>query len=247
MNTLPYAERVERVKQKALPLHVAIVPDGNGRWAQRRGLPRLAGHKAGVETIKSIVRAAGDLGIRFFTIFAFSTENWRRPEEEVEGLFLLIGQYLDRGLTEMVENGVRVRVIGRQQGLRPSVRAAAERAVRETTKGENMVLTVALNYGGRSEIVGAARTLAERVLDGQINLKDIDEACFARFLETDGLPDPDVIIRSSGESRISNFLLWQSAYSEFIISHVLWPDFTPEEFLNCIEEYQRRHRRFGSA
>jgi undecaprenyl diphosphate synthase len=236
---------LEMTKTRAVPKHVAVVPDGNGRWARKRGLPRIAGHRAGIGTLKRIVRAAGDVGIPYFTLYAFSTENWKRPEVEVSGLIGLLREYLDSGIEQNRENGVRVRVIGRRNGLPGDLIKAIDRAEAETAQCGRMNLQVAFNYGGRAEIIDAVNTVASRASRGAM-AGEVDERTFSSLLYTAGLPDPDLIIRSSGELRVSNFMLWQSAYAEFVSSPSLWPDFTPEEFCRCILEYQRRDRRFGA-
>jgi len=239
--------RVAAIRKQPLPTHVAVVPDGNGRWAVQRGLPRIAGHRAGVETLKRIVRFAGRLDIKYFTVYAFSTENWRRPREEVDGLWWLLTHFLESGLCEIVENRTRLKVIGVRQNLSRSIIEAIERAEKESAAGDQMTLVIALNYGGRADIVTAAQGIAREVQRGCLHIDDIDEVLFSDFLQTKGLPEPDIIIRSSGELRISNFLLWESAYSEFVVSPVLWPDFDESEFASCIEQFQARDRRYGGT
>lgn len=244
MGSKEHENLLNMIKANAVPTHVAVVPDGNGRWARKRGLPRIAGHRAGIETLKRIVRTAGDIGIPYFTLFAFSTENWKRPEAEVGGLLDLLREYLDSGIEQNRENGVRIRVIGRRQGLSRDLVRAIERAEAETAACDRLNFQVAFNYGGRAEIMDAVNTVCSLIRAGKI-AGALDEKDFSSLLYTAGMPDPDLIIRSSGELRLSNFMLWQSAYAEFVSCPLLWPDFSPEEFCSCILEYQRRDRRFG--
>ncbi len=245
MASREYEGLVRMTRANAVPTHVAVVPDGNGRWARRRGLPRVAGHRAGIETLKSIVRAAGDVGIPYFTLYAFSTENWRRPRSEVSALLGLLKEYLDSGIDQNLKNGVRIRVIGRRHGLSDDLIGAIDRAEAETATCDKMHFQVAFNYGGRAEIVDGVKAAATLVKNGMLDIEAIDEKTFGSLLYTAGIPDPDLIIRSSGELRLSNFLLWESAYAEIVSCPSYWPDFTPEEFCACILEFQRRDRRFG--
>jgi len=247
MASREYEDLLRMTRANAVPTHVAVVPDGNGRWARKRSLPRVAGHRAGIETLKSVVRTAGDIGIPYFTLFAFSTENWRRPASEVSALLGLLKEYLDSGIEQNVKNGVRIRVIGRRQGLSDDLIEAMNRAEAETAACSKMQFQVAFNYGGRAEIVDGAKAVASLVRDGRLDVESIDEKTFGSFLYTAGIPDPDLIIRSSGELRLSNFLLWESAYAEIVSCPSYWPDFTPEEFCSCILEFQRRDRRFGGV
>jgi undecaprenyl diphosphate synthase len=228
-----------------LPRHIAIIMDGNGRWASRRGLPRTFGHRAGVESLRHVVELCAELGIPFLTVFAFSTENWKRPQEEVNVLMDLLVEYLHREARELERNGIRVHAIGRLDELPPPARVAVYEIMERTAKNERMVLNLALNYGGRTELVDAARRLAADVLAGTLRVEDIDESHMAGALYTAGLPDPDLVIRPSGEMRISNFLLWQVAYAELWVTPVLWPDFRRVHLLEAILDYQRRERRFG--
>lgn len=228
-----------------LPRHVAVIMDGNGRWARQRGLPRPAGHRAGVEAVRRVVEAASRLGIPYLTLYAFSTENWRRPRAEVRSLMNLLVEAMQRYLRELDEKGVRVRVIGEVAELPPGARAAVEEAQRQTAGNEGLQLTFAINYGGRREIVEAARTLMRRAAAGEMRPEDLDEEGFARCLYTHDIPDPDLLIRPSGEMRISNFLLWQMAYAEIWVTPVLWPDFDLEELVRALRSYQARERRFG--
>lgn len=242
-----YDEWVVQLKQKPLPSHIGIIPDGNGRWAARRMMPRPFGHKAGVETLNGVLNAATDLGVRAITFYAFSTENWRRSPSEVSALFALLIEYLENGLSELVSLGIRVRVIGGRERLSKAVLRAIERAETQTAALDAMDLLIAFDYGGRTEILDAAIALAGAVESGRLRADEIDEARFESMLYTSGMPDLDLIIRTSGENRVSNFLLWQGAYAEFVSSPVLWPDFGWKEFFGCIEQYQQRDRRFGGS
>lgn len=229
------------------PLHVAIIMDGNGRWARARGLPRTAGHRRGAETVRTIVEAAAEMGVSILTLFGFSSENWNRPESEVRDLMGLLRLYLRNEISSLAKNGVRLRVIGERSRLAPDIVALIEEAEAKTAENRRLTLVVALNYGGRQEIVAAARRLAMEAEAGRIEGRLIDEELFARHLFTAELPDPDLLIRTSGEQRISNFLLWQMAYTEFVFVDSLWPDFSREEFEKAIREYQGRERRYGGA
>lgn len=231
---------------REVPRHVAVIMDGNGRWASQRGLPRTAGHREGVLRAREIVRAAGERGIQVLTLFAFSTENWRRPNDEVSFLMRLFEESLRREIEGLKRNNVVLRVLGRVEQLPRSVREAVRRGEEETSNGHGLRLNLALNYGGRAELVDAARRLAARVSDGALSLSEIDEAAFAAGLYTAGQPDPDLVIRPSGEQRLSNFLLWQAAYAELYLTPVLWPDFTPTEFDRALAAYAARERRFGA-
>jgi undecaprenyl diphosphate synthase len=225
----------------AIPQHVAIIMDGNGRWARRRGLPRLAGHRAGTENLRRIIRSCVEFNVRILTIYAFSTENWDRPPEEVSGLMAIIEDVIDRELAELNRNGVQLRHLGRLDRLNPAIREKVENAIGLTRSNSKLVLNVAFNYGGRAELIHAVQGM---IRDG-IAPEAVDEATFGRYLYTAGIPDPDLVIRTSGEQRTSNFLLWQSAYSEWYFPPVLWPDFGREELRKAIWEYSRRDRRFG--
>ena len=229
-----------------LPRHIAIIMDGNGRWAKARGLPRAAGHERGVEALRRTVEAAGKLGIEYLTLFSFSTENWRRPAEEVNSLFGLLRAYVKRDLGRLKAEGVRVRIIGSGENVPDDILELIARAERETADNKAGNLTIAFNYGGREEITRAARRLATDVAGGKLAPEDIDPERFASALDTSALPDPDVLIRTSGETRISNFLLWQIAYTELIILDVLWPDFGEAHLAGAIAEFQKRDRRFGA-
>ncbi len=229
------------------PLHVAIVMDGNGRWAKRRGLPRQVGHPKGVDAIRRVVEAAPNQGIRWLTLYAFSTENWRRPAGEVAEVMRLLKLYVNSDLDKLVREGVKVRILGRREGLPPDVAEIVERAERQTAHNDKFFLQVAFNYGGRADLVDAARALAADVAEGRITADDITDELLESKLSTGGLPAPDLVIRTSGEQRLSNFLLWESAYSEFVFQDVLWPDFTPRHLAEGIAEYQKRERRYGGA
>jgi undecaprenyl diphosphate synthase len=229
-----------------VPRHVAVIMDGNGRWAQARGRPRLYGHHAGAKRVREIVEACPEIGVDYLTIFAFSTENWKRTQAEVSGLMRLFRRYLTREAQALFESGVRVRFIGDRIRLEePLVRMMDELEL--LTAGNSRVhLTVALNYGGRDEVARATKRLAREVAAGRVDPEKVDETTLARFLDTCVLPDPDLVIRTSGEARISNFLLWQSAYSEYEFVDTLWPDFSREEFARVVRNYARRERRFGA-
>lgn len=221
--------------------------DGNGRWAKQRRRPRLFGHQHGIDAVRETVRECHRLGIGWLTLYAFSTENWNRPALEVAGLWRLLKSYVQAELPELQRNGVRLNVIGRIEKIPADTRDAIEYTIRETSAGRNMVLTIALSYSGRDEIVRAARTLAERVRDGALAAEAVDEAAVSKALETADMPDPDLLIRTSGELRISNFLLWQIAYSEIHVTPTLWPDFGPSDLHTAILDYARRERRFGKT
>jgi undecaprenyl diphosphate synthase len=229
------------------PAHVAIIMDGNGRWAQRRGLPRLAGHRKGAEMVREIVEAASEMGISCLTLFAFSTENWRRTTEEVRGLMNLFRIFIRREGRELLRRNVRVRFIGDRGALDRDLAALMHELEAATAVNTGLRLTVALNYGGRTEIVAATRHLAREVAAGRIDAEDIDERAFNAALWTDGLPDPDLVIRTSGEMRVSNFLTWQTAYSEFAFVDECWPEFTPQVFARALDTYGARERRFGAV
>ena len=229
----------------APPVHVAVIMDGNGRWAAARGLPRVEGHRRGVEAVRRAVRAAIDLKIRYLTIYSFSSENWRRPPQEVADLMGLLKLFVRRDLAELHANGVRVRIIGDRAGLSADIEGLLAEAESITRHNTGLTLVVAFNYGGRDEIVRAARRLAVEVAAGRLAPEAIDAARLAGGLDTLGIPDPDLVIRTSGEQRISNFLTWQSAYSEFVFVPELWPDFDHAVFLRALGEYGRRDRRFG--
>ena len=226
-----------------VPRHVAIIMDGNGRWAARRGLPRLAGHRAGTENIRRIIEGCVELGVQILTLYAFSTENWQRPNDEVSGLMEILGQVIDRETEDLHANGVRLRHIGRLDGLPPHLQERVRYAAELTRHNTRLTVNVAFNYGGRAEIVEAARRLIREGVDPD----QLDEELFASYLYTGGLPDPDVIIRTAGEMRLSNFLLWQAAYAEYWCAPIYWPDFTKEDLMQALGEFSRRERRFGNV
>jgi undecaprenyl diphosphate synthase len=229
-------------KISPLPNHIAIIMDGNGRWAERRRIPRLDGHKAGVNNIRRVVRYLSQYQIRFVTLYGFSTENWSRPEDEVEGLFRLLEDGIDRETLELHKNGVRIRHLGRLDRISQRLQQAISRAVELTRKNTGMTLSIAFNYGGRGEILDAIRRI---VVEG-VSSEDLDERLFNTYLYTADLPDVDLVIRTGGELRISNFLLWQAAYSEYYFTKVLWPDFSKRDVDKALLSYSRRQRRFGS-
>ena len=229
----------------AVPAHVGIIMDGNGRWAASRGLPRVEGHRRGVEALRRAARAAGELGIKVLTIYSFSTENWSRPQQEINDLMLLIKRFVREDLADLHKNGVRVRVIGDRGGIEPEILKLITDAETLTRDNDRLTLVVAFNYGGRQEIARAAQRIAEDAAAGRLDPASIDAAMIERNLDTAGLPDPDLIIRTSGELRLSNFLLWQSAYAEFVVLPVHWPDFDRAAFEQAIGEFRRRERRFG--
>ncbi len=228
-----------------MPRHVAIIMDGNGRWATRRGMPRVAGHRHGVESVRNIARAARDFGIEYLTLYSFSTENWSRPKTEIGELFGLLKLFIRRDLAELHHNNVVVRVIGEREGVPLDVWKLLAEAQTLTAGNTGQKLVIAFNYGSRQEIVAAVRDLAARVAQGEILPEQISQDMFADALGSSGIPDPDLIIRTSGEQRLSNFLLWQSAYAEFVFTDTLWPDFGREEFAAALETYAMRTRRFG--
>jgi len=226
-----------------IPKHVAIIMDGNGRWALSRGLPRLAGHKAGTENLRRVIRATVEFGIKYLTIYAFSTENWGRPPEEVKGLMYILEDVIDRELAELHKEGVQLRHIGRLERLSPTLQEKVLDAIELTKDNNRLVLNVAFNYGGRDEIVQAI----QRMMRDGIKPEDVTDEAVSRYLYTAGVPDPDLIIRTSGELRISNFLIWQAAYSEWYITPTYWPDFDKDEYRRALEAFARRDRRFGKV
>ena len=230
----------------APPRHVAIIMDGNGRWAKAHHLPRGMGHRQGVEAMRGVTRAAPDLGIEYLTLYSFSSENWSRPADEVSDLMGLLRRFVQNDLAELDANGVRVKVIGARTGLAPDIAGLIEEAEGRTCKNGRLKLQIAFNYGGQDEIVAAAKAVAAKVAAGQIRCEDVTKELFAGHLTTAGIPDPDLIIRTSGEQRLSNFLIWQSAYAEFVFIDALWPDFSKAHLMRAIDEYHRRDRRFGA-
>lgn len=236
------AKLLEQINYNRLPQHVAIIMDGNGRWARQRNLPRVEGHRAGAKSVQEVVETAARLKIKFLTLFAFSKENWKRPKKEINTLWHLLEEYARKQNNVLLENDLRLKVIGEKEGIPRRVRKELEKLERLSANGQRMTILLALNYSGRTEIVQACRKLLS-----QANLRpdDIDEDVFSQYLYTAGIPDPDLLIRTSGELRISNFLLWQMAYTEFWITPVLWPDFRKVHFLKAIIDFQQRERRFG--
>ncbi|MFI4881328.1 MAG: isoprenyl transferase [Phycisphaerales bacterium JB064] len=230
-----------------VPRHVAIIMDGNGRWAEKQGLPRIWGHREGAVRVREVVERAGDLGVTHLTLYAFSSENWKRPEDEVSQLMLLCVAYLDGEAERLAEEGIRLRVIGRRAGLPDEVRSAIEKVEAITSGGTRANLTLALNYGGRDEIVDACRALAAKAVAGEINPEDIDPEMISRHLYTADMPDPDLLIRTAGEQRLSNYLLWQVSYAELFISDAAWPDFGSARFDEAVLDYAGRTRRFGKT
>lgn len=233
--------------ERVLPRHLGIIMDGNGRWAKKRGLPRSAGHTAGASNFRTITRYCSNIGIPYLTVYAFSTENWKRPEEEVSALMKLFQQYLEEALRDFLDENIRVRFIGDTSVFSPKLRELIQRVEDSSACKTGMVLNIAMNYGGRAEIIHAARSLAEKVRQGEMAPEEITEEVFSQALYTGGQPDPDLIIRPSGEQRTSNFLLWQSAYAEYIICDILWPDFKTKDLEEALDEFSRRQRRFGGV
>lgn len=229
-----------------IPQHVAIIMDGNGRWARSHRLPKLAGHRAGVKAAEEIVRAAGELGIKVLTLYTFSTENWKRPKREINALFALLENYLDKEEEKLNKNNIRFSIIGDIAGLPESVQKKLRRVIRSTRNNTGLILNLALNYGSRLEIITAVQRISTDVLEGRLSPDDIDEGRFSGYLYTKDLPDPDLLIRTSGEYRVSNFLLWQISYSELYITNKLWPDFKKEDLEEAIMDYGKRERRFGA-
>lgn len=230
-----------------IPSSVAIIMDGNGRWAEKRRLPRVMGHNAGMKAMREIVSTASQLGVKFLTVYAFSTENWNRSDEEINGIFKLLIKYVDSELDKIAKNNVKINILGYRERLAQKVNEKIEQAIKRTEKNDGLIFNIALNYGGRDEILRSVKSVCQEVKSGVLQIDDIDAEKFEKHLYTGelGVKDPDLIIRTSGEIRISNFLLWQLAYSEMIFVDVLWPDFTPDIFKKTIMEYQRRSRRFG--
>ncbi|WP_244999136.1 isoprenyl transferase [Paenibacillus aceris] len=228
-----------------VPAHVAIIMDGNGRWAKQRGLPRVAGHHSGMKNVKKITMAANEIGVKVLTMYAFSTENWKRPKEEVEFLMKLPQEFFPLEIEELIENNVRIRMTGWKEGLPDYTLNAIEGAIERTKNNTGLILNFALNYGGRKEMIAGVQDMIRDVQSGKLQTEDLDETRFSSYLLTSDLPDPDLLIRTSGELRLSNFLLWQLAYSELWFTEAYWPEFTESLFLQAISEYQRRGRRYG--
>ena len=236
-----------RVDKMSFPKHIAIILDGNGRWAKKRGLPRSAGHSMGAKNLENVVRYLKDTSVRYLTVYAFSTENWKRPKDEVDDLMALLEKYL-RNYDELLGGeDVRLKIIGRKEGLSDTLIALINEVEEKSKNRKQLTVSIALNYGGRQEICDAAKKIAEDVKSGKIDVSDIDENLFNDYIYTKNIPDPDLIIRPSGEERLSNFLLWQCAYSEFWFSNVCWPDFTPDKLEGAVADFQKRNRRFGGV
>ena len=228
-----------------IPQHVAIIMDGNGRWAAKKALPKIAGHRAGVKAARLVLRGAKDLGIKVLTLYTFSTENWNRPKREVGALFRLLEEYLDKEANRLIKNNIRFSIIGDIKGLPESLQEKLTEVIESTKNNTGLILNLALNYGSRGEIIAAVRSISKAVLDGRVAIDDIDEKSFSGHLYTKDLPDPDLLIRTSGEYRLSNFLLWQMSYTELYITKKLWPDFTKADLKRALREYQKRVRRYG--
>jgi undecaprenyl diphosphate synthase len=238
---------METLDLEKLPRHVAIIMDGNGRWAKQRGMNRIRGHEEGAESVRAIVRATREIGIPWLTLYAFSEENWRRPKLEVEALMVLLKRFLQSEVKEMLDNGIRFQAIGRLHKLPKDVQKTLRETAERTASSRNMVLTLALSYGGRQEMADAVRKMVQRAEAGEIRSSDITETLLSEHLYTANMPDPDLLIRTSGECRISNFLLWQIAYAEIYVTPTYWPDFRKAEYVEALVEYQRRERRFGAT
>jgi undecaprenyl diphosphate synthase len=247
LEKLGEAELLERVRTQPVPEHVAVIMDGNGRWATQRGFPRIAGHREGVKAARAIVRAADALGLRYLTLYAFSTENWSRPAQEVSLLMSLLERAIVSELPELMERNVRLRVIGREEGVPLQVRRGIDRVAGATEHNTGLQLFMAFNYGGRDELLDAFRSLARRVAAGELAPEEITESHVSRALYTRDIPDPDLLIRTSGEMRVSNFLLWQIAYTELWITPTLWPDFGAVDLYRAVADFQGRTRRFGGV
>lgn len=242
---MKFFSKKKKVKDRVIPKHLAIIMDGNGRWAKKRGLPRTAGHTAGAANFRTITKYCSKIGIKYLTVYAFSTENWKRPENEVSALMKLFKEYLEEALTDFINENIKVIFLGDKKAFSEELQMLINRVEKESSKKDGMVLNIAMNYGSRAEILRASKLLASDVKNGNIKIDDINEELFSSKLYTHDQPDPDLIIRPSGEYRISNFLLWQSAYSEYIVMDVLWPDFKTEDLESALNEYSRRNRRFG--
>ncbi|MGI6586835.1 MAG: isoprenyl transferase [Gracilibacteraceae bacterium] len=237
---------LEGIDMERLPVHIAIIMDGNGRWAQKKGLPRVRGHKAGMEAIRKTVKCCSDLGIKILTVYAFSTENWKRPQDEVNYLMNLLVEYMRKEVSSLHKNKVKIKLLGEIDILPHQTRREIEEAVKLTKNNKGLQFNIALNYGGRAEILKACKSLIQDIQNGNLDMNSVDEAVFSNYLYTGSDPDPDLIIRTSGEQRISNFLLWQGAYSELLFIDRLWPDFDENALYRAIKEYQSRNRRFGA-
>jgi undecaprenyl diphosphate synthase len=238
--------QIRDLKQSGnLPIHIAVIMDGNGRWAKKRRLPRLAGHRAGRESVRTVVRTCAKIGIKYLTLYAFSLENWQRPKREVSGLMSFFRQVLKEEYRELNDNGVQLRAVGRLDMLPGNTRRALQDTMAKLAHNTKLILTLALSYGGRAELLDAVRSLAREVGEGKLDVESVDEEVFRRYLYDPSVPDPDLLIRTSGEMRVSNFLLWQIAYTEIYVTDVLWPDFRERDLIESIKAYQKRERRFG--
>jgi len=246
-NSSELRERISKIQELKVPSHVAIIMDGNGRWAKKRAMPRIAGHHEGMKVVRKITKLANQLGIQTLTLYAFSTENWKRPKMEVDYLMKLPEEFLGTFLPELVEENVRVAMIGEKDMLPPHTRRAVEKAINDTKDNEGLILNFALNYGSRAEIIEGVKRVLNDCKSGILDENEINEDLFSSYLMTKGLSDPDLLIRTSGEIRLSNFMLWQLAYTEFWFTDVLWPDFSEEHFVEAIEVFQNRQRRFGGV
>jgi undecaprenyl diphosphate synthase len=242
MSTAPHLSEQAKV---TLPTHVAIIMDGNGRWAKARHLPRVEGHRNGVESVRAILRAAGEVGIKYLTLYAFSVENWNRPKDEVDTLMKYLARFLKNEIGELNKNNVRLEAIGQIYRLPEFVQTQLKKTKAALAKNNGVTLILALSYGGRTEIVEAVRSIGEKIKEGKLDPAEINEQLLSQHLYTSNYPDPDLLIRTSGEMRISNFLLWQISYAELVVTPTLWPDFRKPQFFAALEEYTRRHRRFG--
>lgn len=238
-------EIFQKIDAKRIPYHVAIIMDGNGRWAKKRGLPRIAGHRAGVKSLKETIRIADDVGVKILTLYTFSTENWNRPSREVKFLMKLPEEYLSKELDELCAKNICIKSLGEIADLPEHTRRAVEEAIIKTKQNTGLIVNFALNYGSRGEIIRAVKKISRLVSEGSLKEEDINEVTMSAFLYSQGQPDPDLLIRPSGELRLSNFLLWQMAYTEFWFTSTFWPDFKKEDFLQAILDYQKRNRRFG--
>ncbi len=238
-------QNTSSLNKDRMPRHVAIIMDGNGRWAKKRFMPRTMGHRAGMASLKKIVRACDDMGIAILTVYAFSTENWKRPQDEVSYLMQLLTEFMHKELDELHQNNVRIQVLGDYSAMPAECRIEIKRALEITRDNTGLIFNIALNYGGRKEILDAVKTLAAQIAGGETKAEEVNEEIFSRLLYTKGMPDPDLLIRSSGEMRISNFMLWQIAYTEIVVTDTLWPDFTENDLVQAIVEYQQRDRKFG--
>jgi undecaprenyl diphosphate synthase len=243
----PLRDRIEQIKKAAIPEHVAIIMDGNGRWAKKRALPRIAGHHEGMKVVRNTTKLANQLGIKVLTLYAFSTENWKRPKMEVDYLMKLPEEFLGTFLPELVEENVQVKMIGYKDQLPLHTLHAIEKAIEDTKDNDGLILNFALNYGSRAEIIDAVKHVLKDCKSGIMNESELDENIFSSYLMTSKLADPDLLIRTSGEIRLSNFMLWQLAYTEFWFTEVLWPDFSDEHLIEAVEAFQKRQRRFGGV